>query len=307
MIEFASNLILSADQHEYYFLCALLGLATPWSLYAFIRNSGKARLIEDTPTSLIRSASQGYVELVGHGKSLANQPIISPVTGTHCLWWRYIIEKKVVRDKKTHWQTIENKASESLFMLEDKTGGCLIDPEGAEVHPSQKRTWYGRSRWPSTGPGAGSFSMFGSYRYHEHLIREKDPIYALGLFRTQRASDGHFDESSEVSALMKEWKQDHDQLLQRFDVDKDGVIDSREWEATRRVALKRVREAQLERAIAPGLHILSKPVNEKDFIISTRSQEQITRRYRWRGRALLLVFLIGSGGLALMLSTRGLI
>ncbi len=307
MIEFAIDLILSADQNEYYFFCAVLGVATPWSLYAFIRNSGKARLIEDTPTSLIRSASQGFVELEGQASQLENLPIIAPLTNTQCIWWHFIIEKKVVRDKKTHWQVVETKTSDSLFMLEDETGGCLIDPEGAEVHPSVKKQWYGRSRWPSKGPGAGGFSMFSSYRYHEHLIKPDEHIYALGLFRTQRASDGHFDEGSEVSALMREWKQDHDRLLKRFDVDNNGEIDSREWEAARRVALKRVREAQLERAIAPGLHILSKPANEKDFIISTKSQEEITRRYRWKSGAMLLVFLTGIGSLTLMLTTRGLI
>lgn len=306
MLDFLTQLILSSDQNSYYFWCAILGAATPYSLYLFLRNTGKARLIEDIPTSRIRSASQGYVELEGLGKQLPDMKIVAPMTGTPCIWWHYIIEKKVRINKRTQWKTIEKKSSVSLFMLEDETGGCLIDPQGAEMHASIKRKWYGKTKWPARGPVSSPMSMFASYRYHEHLIREDEPLYTLGLFRTQRASDGHFDESSEVSALMRDWKQDHETLLKRFDVNKDGTIDSREWEAARRVALKRVREAQLERAIAPGLHILSKPMNNKDFIISTTPQEHISRRYRFKAAFMFVLFLCGTGGLTLMLTTRGL-
>lgn len=299
--------IQALDRNNFLFWCAALTAVSLFSLYTFLRNSGKARLIEDIPTSRIRSAAQGYLELEGFGRLLPGMQIIAPLTGTHCLWWQYSIEKKVTRDKRTHWQLVEKKTSHELFMLEDDTGDCLIDPQGAEVHPSRKRTWYGNSHWPKHGTGAGSMRLFAGYRYREQLIMEDDPLYALGLFRTQRASDGHFDEGSEVSALMREWKEDRETMLKRFDVNQDGEIDAREWEAARRVALKRVREAELERAIAPGLHVLSRPVDGKTFLISTTPQEEMTRRFRWKGRFLLLAFLGGIAGLALLLTSRGLI
>jgi hypothetical protein len=44
----------------------------------------KARSIEDTPTSKISSAAQGYVELIGSAK--ADQALLSaPLTNTPCL------------------------------------------------------------------------------------------------------------------------------------------------------------------------------------------------------------------------------
>ncbi len=307
MREFLPQLILSADQNTFYFWTALLAVGTLLSLINCLRHVSKARLVEDIPTSKIRSAAQGYVELEGSGRVLPDSPIISPTTGKHCLWWMYVIEKKVVSNRRTRWKVVEKKASEAMFILEDDTGDCLIDPAGADVHPSHKRKWYGRSRWPARGPNSSPFSVFATYRYHEHLILEQEPLYALGLFRTQRASDGHFDESSEVSALMREWKEDHEKMLKTFDTDKDGQISAIEWEAARRVALKKVREIQLNRAVTPGLHVLCKPESKQKFLISTRSQEEISRHYRRQAAFMLLLFLIGSGGLALMLTGRGLI
>lgn len=307
MIEFLIDVIRTSDPGDQFILAAFVGLGTPFSLYAYIKNLRRARLIEDIPTSRIRSAAQGFVEIEGHGRGIEDAPIISPLTGTQCLWWRYIIEKKVMRNKKSNWVVVDTRTSDALFMLEDETGTCLIDPEGAEVHPSKHHTWYGRSSWPKHGPNGSPFSLFANHRYQELLVFENEFLYTLGLFRTQRASDGHFDESSEVSALMKEWKEDHDLLMKRFDVDKDGQISPVEWEAARRVALKKVRESQMERSTSAGLHILSQPTDHKDFIISTTSQHDIIRRYRLKSMGFLVLFLTGAAGLALMLLAFDLI
>ena len=40
----------------------------------------RKRIIEDTPTSKIRSAAQGYVELIGYGQLMEGQPIVAPLT-----------------------------------------------------------------------------------------------------------------------------------------------------------------------------------------------------------------------------------
>lgn len=305
MLEFLIEAIRTADLDDQIIFGLIICCGTPYALYAYVKNLRRARLIEDIPTSRIRSAAQGFVELEGHGRTLPESRILAPMTGSPCLWWRYIIEKKVSNGKRTRWQVVETKTSTALFMLEDDTGSCLIDPEGAEVHPSIKHSWHGRSHWPTKGPLTSGFSLFSSYRYTEERIPPDTFLYLLGLFRTQRASDGHFDENSEVSALMREWKQDRETLLRRFDINQDGDIDAREWEAARRVALKRVREAQLEKTTATGLHILSRPLDSREFIISTTPQAVISKRHRYKAMAFLAAFLLGCGGLALMLIAFG--
>jgi multidrug resistance efflux pump len=39
-----------------------------------------ARLIEDTPTSQVRSAAQGLVELVGTARGMPGAPVIAPLS-----------------------------------------------------------------------------------------------------------------------------------------------------------------------------------------------------------------------------------
>ena len=100
------------------------------SLIAWISALYRMRTIRDTPTSKIVSAAQGYVELTGQGKAYSDVPLLSKNLLLPCLWYRYIIEYK---DSNNKWKTIENGESEDLFILDDGSGRCVIDPSGAEI------------------------------------------------------------------------------------------------------------------------------------------------------------------------------
>ena len=74
----------------------MLGLAAA-AVYSFwwaCKSWAKNRAIEDTPTSRIRSAAQGYVELSGHGVMPPNAENKGPLTAIPCTWWRYKIEER---------------------------------------------------------------------------------------------------------------------------------------------------------------------------------------------------------------------
>jgi len=45
----------------------------------------RKRMMENTPTSRIRSAAQGFVELEGTGLLLEGPPIIAPLSGMTCV------------------------------------------------------------------------------------------------------------------------------------------------------------------------------------------------------------------------------
>lgn len=278
----------SAQLLGYLLLSALVCIGLV--IYGFVLIS-RARLMEDTPTSLIRSAAQGYVELSGHARLLPGPPIVSPLSDTSCAWWSYRVQERERNGKDNQWRTIEEETSGELFLLADTTGECIVDPDYASVTPSVSRSWGGPVQRPHRPPDGMNWLSFGNYRYSEKLILLGDPIYATGWFRTQTAILD-LNESRDVSELMAEWKQDKHNLLKRFDSNGDGQIDLQEWEAARRAALEQVRSQHVERSLDPDLHVLSKPPDRRPFILSTLTQKSMTRRYRlWA-----LLCLLGAGG-----------
>ena len=263
------------------------------SLYFFQRGLKHGRLMEDMPTSRIRSAAQGYVELEGRGKMMPGEPVIALLSRDQCVWWKYRVTEryKDTRTGRTRYRNVESGDSDALFLLNDGTGECIVDPDGAEIRHAVKQTWNGTTARPISGPRHTMFGLFARYRYEEWLIRQGDPVYAIGHFRTQSAVAGHFDEQAELNELMREWKQDQDLLMQRFDVNKDGRIDATEWEAARRVALKQLRRDLIEQELPPGLHVLSRPTDGKPFLISGIAQHKLIGRQRLVTGAALLSFL----------------
>src|SRR5690606_16652826 len=106
--------------------------AAAGGLALMARQLRRARLIEDTPTSRIRSAPQGYVELTGFAREVAaaDTPLRGPLTGKPCVWFRYRIER-YQRGKRSGWHPVESGASAQWFELDDGSGRCWIDPAGA--------------------------------------------------------------------------------------------------------------------------------------------------------------------------------
>jgi hypothetical protein len=297
--------ILGASSAQLLFwVCAgsLAAIALFFTSFALIR---RARLLEDTPTSLIRSAAQGYVELNGYARLLPGPPIVSPLSDTPCAWWSYRVDERYRNGGKTEWRMVENETSGELFVIADATGECIVDPDDATVTPGLSRRWGGPAQRPHRPPD-GSWFYFGDYRYSEKLILIGAPLYAIGWFRTQNAMQD-FNESRDVGELLAEWKRDQRDLLRRFDANGDGQIDLQEWETVRRAAIGQVRAHQVEQSLNPDLHVLCKPPDRRPFLLSTVTQKILTRRMRFRGLLCLLAS-VTFGGLCLQaLHLRGLL
>jgi len=267
----------------------------------------RARRIEDTPTSRIRSAAQGHVELNGYARLLPGPSIVSPLSRTRCVWWRYKIErfKRHHDGRRGNWEVIEDACSEELFLLADATGECIVDPHGMRAWPSLSRRWRGATPRPIEVPPRTPWFSFGDYRYSEQLIRIGDPLHAYGWFQTQSAAQ-QYDEAGDVRELLREWKRDRRELLRRFDANRDGEIDPQEWEAARRAAVEQVRAEHVEQSLSPDLHVLRQPPGGGDFFVSTLDEATLVRRSRRWGRVLVMAgtaLIIAIGGL---LSLRGL-
>lgn len=249
-------------------VCA--GATALLALVAWIMALRRARAIADTPTSTIASAAQGYVELYGRGVPIGGTPLVTPFLGLTCLWYRYKIERK--QDDK--WVVESHGESSDSFLVDDGSGTCLVDPEGAEILPRSSETW-----------------QKGDHRYTQAVLFPGEPIYALGHFRTLSGAGEVFDLNEDVKHLLAEWKKDLPQLLERFDLDQDGTIDLREWQLARSQARREVTRNHRELRAAPDTHLLGRPPDGRLFLISSLPPAKLRLRYaRWAVAHLVFFF-----------------
>lgn len=302
--------VVRAGSAEFWFGTAVVVAFAAAAAFGFHRFLHRLRIIEDTPTSRIRSAAQGYVELVGWGKLMDGPPIVAPLTGTVCTWYRYKIEERTESydsrgSRRTRWRTINSGTSDSLFLLMDDTGACVIDPDGAEVTPGAADTWHGNSpSWTGGPPDRKRARLFsaGRYRYTEERMHQGDPLYAIGMFRTEGGPYELPNVREEARHVLNRWKQDQAALLQRFDRNGDGQIDLQEWEEARKAAHQEVMETQAERMRDPSVNLMSRPQDGRPYILSVLAQEHLAHRLRMFSLAAFGVFMF-AGALATWLLT----
>lgn len=244
------------------FLALALLLAS--ALWGWLRALRHARLIADTPTARIASAAQGYTELRGRGQPLGGTPLLSPLDGLPVLWYRLVTEHRQADGKWRRTDTVESDAS---FLLQDDSGVCAIDPEGAEMLVRRR-----------------DVVTRGEQRHTQWSLIRHDRLYVLGAFATLGSVSPALDTATQVRELLAEWKTDHPALLARFDLDGNGELDLREWELARAQARREVRRRRDEALAAAEAHVVRRPDDGRLYLISDLDPERIARRYRrWAG------------------------
>jgi hypothetical protein len=256
-------------------LVALAGVAA-LALLGWVLALRRRYAITGMPTSRIASAAQGYVELHGRGHPLDVNPLVSPLSGAPCLWYRYQVERKGSDNKG---ELVDQGQSQTSFVLDDGSGQCLVDPDGAEIVTRHCR------RWNEV-----------DYRYAEWTLRQRDRIYVLGHFVTRHPHHG-LDAGADVRDMLAEWKRDQGGLLRRFDLDHDGQVDLREWEMARRLARGEVEKKHRELRRQPELHLVEgAPLSL--YLISNHEPDELVRRFLWMALGQLAVFFAALGWLA---------
>jgi hypothetical protein len=254
-------------------------------------NLRKARTIEDTPTEKIRSAAQGYISLNGFARGLEHEQIHAPLTGTHCLWYRYTIERYDSDKRGSSWDTVESGSSSAFFRLDDRTGSCHVDPRHADVTATIRQRWEGNDRHPGDSSKNLLGNLFGQrYRYTEERIHADEWIYLLGWFETLHAPSFTEQTAMHTKALLNEWKNDRAALLAKFDVNRDGDIDLQEWERARQAATQQAQHYVQQQPGALPVNIVARPpLRDRPFIIASKDPQQLASRYRWRAFIALLI------------------
>lgn len=265
-------------------VACVLALAGFFGMVYFLRSG---RIMQDTPTSKIRSASQGFVELAGRAKSI-DSPLRSPGSATECAWYTYTIEKYEKSGQHKGWQTIRKENSVYSFYVDDGTGICAVDPDLGKVKAKTKKVW--RS---------------GDYRHTEWRIDEGQSIYCMGLFETEMGPSRQKVMKEGTRVLLNQWKQDRAELVRRFDANGDGEIDMQEWQQAREAARAQTLK-ELDDDYQPTQHhCLIKPFNKSfPYLISAYSQDELTARYKWYSMGCVAVFLSSGTMAAFMMITR---
>ena len=239
------------------------------SFLAWLGNLKRYRLVADTPTSRIVSAPQGFVEIVGRGKQLPGDGLVSHITGLPCLWYRYLIERK----RGDRWEYVDSDVSHDTFGVDDGSGHVLVDPEGAEIKTARK-----------------SVITEGGYRKTEWTLIEGETIYVLGEHVTLGGPNAVLDKQADLASLLAEWKKDKSKLLARFDANRDGEIDLDEWERARLEASNEIDRMHLDIRMKDGIHLIRKPGHGRPYLIANREVKNLVRHYRvWSWLHLLLM------------------
>ena len=113
---------------------AILSLfAIVGGLYFFFngfRLLARKRVLLNTPTSKIRSAALGVVEV--NGQAVGPHTMAAPITGKPCFLYR-TVAWQLRAGKKQEWDKVADETLHLPFFIDDSTGKLLIEPLGADL------------------------------------------------------------------------------------------------------------------------------------------------------------------------------
>jgi len=166
------------------------------------------RLIMNTPSSKIRSASMGLVEISGTAKG--SQTVRAGITGEACYYYRAMAWQLRQSGRNNEWKKVADESLYVPFFIEDATGDALVDPQGAEldIHRNFKdefggSSFGGRDMMPeNVNAFLLRYGLSGSekIRLEEYCIKPGDPLFVLGTL-CQNAGAADWTPCPHVAAL----------------------------------------------------------------------------------------------------------
>jgi len=212
------------------------------SLSAAIILYRRVRLIEDTASTSLNSAAQGYMAMSGKTSLYDNEAVRGPNPELPPMLWY-----------KNHMFQ-----SWAGFLLSDESGRCTLDPRGAEV-----------------------ITPTYSYNdHHYNAIYPGEMIYVIGQLHTLKKHRNDYERNALVSKKLREWKGNNNQFLDYFDSDKNGKIDEGEMRNAKHAATNFVDMAFEEVYQQPATHVVSQSDDGRPFIVTSIHPEKLLSRYK---------------------------
>jgi len=169
-------------------ITAIGAAAGVYWFYKGFRLLQRKRLIMNTPTSKIRSASMGLVEV--SGQAIGPYVITSPLKQANCYFYRSLAWELKQRGKNREWVKVAEETLHVPFYVDDDTEKVLVDPRGAELdlHCDLKEQYsqsiiFGNSEMPGS---VAEFLVRHSVdpdrhiKVEEYCIKPKNFLFVLG-------------------------------------------------------------------------------------------------------------------------------
>ena len=188
----------------------VMGLFTLFFLTGSVKSLNQARRFADIPTSKIRSAAQGYVELRGLCYEPDRELVTAPLSGVKCAYWSLQLDKKDPSSRDYTWKIVDKATSTKRWLvLDDSTGIChllpFLDSEITGETSIDNGTYAELSNSALDMNGTTNWSLAKMRKYFppetlEELQGAKEwqitetrlphdrEIYAMGLFRTYKSN-----------------------------------------------------------------------------------------------------------------------
>jgi len=254
------------------FVYSFIGIgAGVYLFFRGFRKLWKKRLIQNIPTSKVRSIAMGLVEL--YGTAIADVILTAPYTKTPCVFYHIIIERLVRNKNSSNWVKEFEMKTDIPFFLKDETGSVVVDPVNADTDLPLRYT-----------------RIDGNMRYKEYNIMEREPLYVLGTAKRKDSLQDRI--HKEVEQRIREVVENPEEK-QKLDINKDMWIDEKEWELAREKINREVAE-EFSRAgeqfkknshpVPDGLEnvIIGMGENEKYFILSNKSEKELIEHYKYK-------------------------
>lgn len=182
------SLFLHSSNNDLWVYAAFGIAAGIYLFYRGFRNLQRKRLLLNTPSSKLRSASIGLVEVSG----LATGPytIPAPVTAVPCYFYRTIAWQLKKSGKNEEWHKVAEESLHVPFFLDDNTAKVLVDPQDAELdihrdfHEEYRGSVFGTMGLLPENVAAflsrHGVSNTSSLRVDEYCIKPKNALFILG-------------------------------------------------------------------------------------------------------------------------------
>ena len=244
-----------------------------------------ARVVENTPTSKIRSVPLGSVEVVGSVRT--QEPLEGPLSGKPVAYYEVLVEEHRRSKNHSRWVKVHREVSSEPFAVDDETGQMLVLPDGADTHlPVDYRYEAGtfsevpaqiESALESWNIRRGFFGR-GRLRFTERHLADGDAVYVYGV--AQERPDLRRKRAELVNDRLREHKSDSESL-QSVDIDGDGHVSQEEWDQARVRAVADAREElQKDRVV------IARGSSGEMFLISDHAEKALVRRLKWASAGL---------------------
>jgi hypothetical protein len=268
------------------------------------------RIVKDTPTSRIRSAPQGYVEIKGQFEEISEAKARqAPFSGQPCVWYQVKIqeEQEGGEDDTDTWRTIFEETDPRPCLLGDGTGRCLVLASEADMRVAvESDTYYedGILNDPPEPLKHADTGLFeGNLRFVEERIAPGAKGYVVGRFTTVDSEDGAAGEGvdgvNRVTQVLTGWRDDYmADVAGRPDKTRPNMsgLDDDQKRLLPRAAVAWAR--QWGDADDVDSVITASGESRRPFIVGCGEEASVARRLFWKAVAGMGAFVLAGSGLA---------